>query len=101
MSYKIMRNEKENYVFVSGDNQTFTQEDCERLWEEEKIYYAKGVFAIMIKERKNSSPLCILGIEDDGNISFSKWNESFDIFWLRDLVNVGAGVLDRMHKGEE
>ena len=100
MGYKIGRNEKENYTLVMADNQRFTQEDCERLWKEEKIYYNQGVFAMMIQERKNNSPLCILGIEDDGNISFSKENTRFDIYWLQDLINVTNGIATAIARKE-
>lgn len=86
MGYKITRDG--GNVFVAADEQCFTEKDCENLWRKERIYYKRGVFAIMVTERKNTHPLCTLGVEDDGCICFTPISTCFDAGWLDDLIKV-------------
>lgn len=84
--YKIHKDD--SHTWVVADNQCFTLQDIERL-QSENIFYARGVFAIMVKERKQvNSPLFILGHEDDGTIHFDEEGVKFDSFWANDLIKV-------------
>lgn len=87
MSYKIYKGEESIHVF--GDNQEFTKEDLESLWEHHNILYMEnGVMAVWVEKRNNNNPLIHLMAEDDGHISWSKEDDRlFDSAWLDNYID--------------
>lgn len=57
------------------------------------IYYTGGAHAVMVVKRENTTPLFVLGTEDDGCITFNKsangqYNFAFDSGWDDNLIKV-------------
>lgn len=79
----------DDYISISADDQTWTQDDFESLREDYDIIFDGGIAAFWIEKRKNYPPLIHVMIEDDGLLSWdSDHDKRFDAGWLDDWKKV-------------
>lgn len=87
MIEKVIYSDDGSEMWIFAADQTWTTEDYARLRDKYNVYYTGDVNPVIVIPRRMTTPLFLIGTEDDGAIYFNFGDRNKkDVMWIDGLI---------------